>query len=122
MDDARCVRLSLERVLKLLEAFGLARTDAEVYVYLAAKGPKREHDLAIALKIAEQKLSASLKNLQNKGIVTASVEQSAVFSALAFEKVVDFFVKANIERAIAIKQTKKELLADWRSNIKREDT
>ncbi len=114
--------MSLERVLKLLETFGLGRTDAEVYVYLATKGPKREHDLAIALKIAEQQLSASLKSLQGKGIVTASVEQSAVFSALAFEKVVDFFVKANIEQAIAVKQTRKELLADWRSNIKREDT
>ncbi len=114
--------MSLERVLKLLETFGLARTDAEVYVYLATKGPRREHDLAIALKIAEQQLNASLKSLQTKGIVTASVEQSAVFSALSFEKVVDFFVNANIQRAIAVKQTKKELLADWRSSITREDT
>jgi sugar-specific transcriptional regulator TrmB len=109
-------------VLKLLETFGLARTDAEVYIYLAKKGPKREQDLANALKMAEQQLCVSLKSLQSRGIVTATVEQSALFSAVAFEKILDFIVKANIEQAVAIKQTKEELLAGWRSNIKREDT
>ena len=109
-------------MLKLLETFGLARTDAEVYIYLATKGPKREQDLANALRIAEQQLCASLKNLQSRGIITVTMEQSTLFSAVAFEKVLDFIVKANVEQAVAIKQTKKELLASWRSDITREDT
>ena len=108
--------------MKLLEAFGLARTDAEVYIFLAKKGPKRERDLADGLKMAEQQLCVSLRSLQSRGIVTATVEQSALFSAVAFEKLLDSIVKANIEQAAAIKQTKEELLAGWRSNIKREDT
>ncbi len=114
--------MSLERVLKLLETYGLERTDAEVYIYLAKKGPKREQDLADALKIADQQLSTSLKSLQSRGIVTASVEQYALFSAIAFEKVLDFIVKANIDQAVAIKKTKEELLAGWRSNIPHKDT
>jgi predicted transcriptional regulator len=44
-------RLSLERVLKTLEGFGLSRTDAEVYVYLAKKGSKKGRELANALQI-----------------------------------------------------------------------
>jgi sugar-specific transcriptional regulator TrmB len=114
--------MSLERVLRLLEGFGFSRVDAEVYIYLAKKGPKREQDLANALKMAEQKLCASLKNLQSRGIVTATIEQSALFSAVAFERVLDFIVEANIEQAVAIKEAKEELLASWRANVPREDT
>lgn len=109
-------------MLKLLESFGLARTEAEVYVYLAKKGPRNKQDLADALQIAEQQLHESLKSLQSRGVVTATVEQSALFSAVAFEKVLDLIVDVNIKRASAIKQAKEELLARWRSNISREDT
>ncbi len=114
--------MSLERVLKLLETFGLARADAEVYIYLAKKGPKSEQDLATSLKMKENQLCISLKSLQSRGIVTATIEQSALFSAVAFEKILELIVKANIEQAVAIKKTKQELLAGWRSNITREDT
>lgn len=114
--------MSLERVLKILENFGLARSDAEVYIYLAKKGPKREEDLSSAFKMTEQELYSALKNLQNKGIVTATVEQSALFSAIAFEKVLAIFVKANIEQACAVQEIKEELLTSWRSMIRRGDT
>lgn len=113
--------MSLERVLRILENFGLARTDAEVYVYLAKKGPKQEKDLSSACKISEPQLDLTLKNLQTKGIVTASVEQAALFSAVAFEKVLDLFVKTDIEQAYVISETKEEILASWRSMIKRND-
>jgi len=114
--------MSLERVLRILENFGLARTDAKVYVYLAKKGPKRETDLSSAFKLTEQQLCSSLKNLQSKGIVTATVEKSALFSAVAFERVLDLLVKVNIEQAQAIKETKEEILDSWRSMSEREDT
>ena len=114
--------MSLERVLSILENFGLAKTDAEVYVYLAKKGPKRETDLSSAFKLNEQQLYSSLKNLQSKGIITATVEKSALFSAVAFERVLDLLVKANIEQAQAINETKEELLTRWRSVTKRNDT
>jgi sugar-specific transcriptional regulator TrmB len=114
--------MSLERVLRILENFGLARTDAEVYVYLAKRGPKSEKDLANALKLAKQQLYSSLKNLQSKGIVTTTVEKSALFSAVAFERVLDLLVKVNIEQAQAMKETKNELLTNWRSMSERDDT
>lgn len=114
--------MSLERVLRILENFGLARTDAEVYVYLAKKGPKRETDLSSVFRMTEQQLYSSLTNLQSKGMVTATVEKSALFSAVAFERVLELLVKANIEQAQAIKETKEELLINWRSMTKRDDT
>ena len=109
-------------MLKLLETFGLARTDAEVYIYLAKKGPKRKEDLSTVFEVTEQQLYSSLKNLQSKGIVTATVEKSALFSAVAFERVLDLLVKVNIEQAKAVEETKNELLTSWRSMSERDDT
>jgi sugar-specific transcriptional regulator TrmB len=109
-------------VLKTLEGLGLSRTDAEVYVYLAKKGPKNRRELADALQVTKQQLYPSLKNLRSKGVVTVSLERPALFSAVAFEKVVDLLIAIKVEQAKAIQETKKELLASWRSVNWREQT
>jgi sugar-specific transcriptional regulator TrmB len=117
----RCERLSLERIVKILDNFGFSKDDAEVYIYLAKKGPRKEIDLSKALKLTKKKLNLILKNLQSKGIVTAAVEQSELFSALPFEIVLDQLVKFDIEQASAITENKEILLASWRSSIQKED-
>jgi len=89
--------------------------DAEVYVYLAKKGPKKGSELANALQVTRQQLYPSLKNLKNKGVVTASLERPALFSAVAFEKVVELLIAIKVEQAKAVKETKKELMDSWRS-------
>jgi sugar-specific transcriptional regulator TrmB len=108
-------------VLRTLESFGLKRVDAEVYVYLAKKGSQKGIDLANALKIRKQQLHSILKNLQAKGVVTASTERPALFSAVAFEKALDLLLEADMEQAKAINETKEELLSSWRDMTKREN-
>ena len=107
--------MSLDRVLKTLQKLSLSRLDAEVYVFLAKRGPHKGLELANAMQITKQQLYPSLKNLKNKGVITASRERPALFSAIAFEKAVNLLVKIKIEQAEAIKETKKELLTSWRS-------
>ena len=107
--------MSLERVLKTLEAFGLSQTESEVYLYLAKKGPKNGREVANALRISKQQLYPSLKKLKNKGIISASLDRPALFSALAFEKVLELFITIKVDQAKTIKETKKELLKSWRS-------
>ena len=107
--------MSLERVLKTLEAFGLSRVDSEVYLYLAKKGPKKGREVAIALQIPKQQLYPSLKNLKNKGIISVSIDRPTLFSALAFEKVLELLIAIRVDQAKAIKETKKELLKSWRA-------
>ena len=111
--------MSLERVLRTLEGFGLTRVDAEVYVYLAKTGPKKGRDLTSGLKMTKQQLYPILKGLQKKGVVTSSSELPALFSALAFEELLNLFVRLNIEQAQIIKETRDELLANWRNVTKK---
>ena len=107
--------LSLKRVLKTLEGFGLSRVDAKMYVYLAKMGPQYASELAEALKITKQQLYPSIKCLRDKGIIAASIGQPPLFCAVAFEKALEILIKAKVEQAKAIKETKKELLSSWRS-------
>ena len=113
----RCNKLSHERVLKSLVGLGLSETDAEVYVYLATNGPQERQTLAEALKIQEQQLVLSLKNLRDKNIVNATVKRPAEFSAVPFGKALDLLVKAHLREARNIEQDKDEILSQWRSMI-----
>ena len=114
--------MSLQRVLRMLEGFGLSRTDAEVYIYLAKKGPKSEKALANSLRLTKQELCRSLKNLQSKRAITVAIEKPALFSALTFEALLDLWTQASFEQAHAINETKKELLSKWRSSVRRDNT
>jgi sugar-specific transcriptional regulator TrmB len=108
-------------VIKILEGFGFSKDDAEVYIYLAKKGPRRETDLAKALKLTYKKLDLILKNLQSKGLVTAAFEQSEIFLAEPFEIVLEKLVKCHIQHASAITENRERFLARWQSSIQQED-
>jgi sugar-specific transcriptional regulator TrmB len=63
----------------------------------------------------KQQLYPCLKNLQSKGIVTATSKCPALFSALPLEKVLDLLIKADIEEVQRMIQNKEELLSSWQS-------
>jgi len=102
--------MSLERVIKALIGLGLSRSDAEVYVYLAKKGPQEVMDLAKALNYVNKKINASLRNLQTKGLVS---KDRTIFSALPFEEALDLLIKMEKEQAQAMHESKEELLTTW---------
>ena len=102
--------MSLERVIKALIGLGLSRVDAEVYVYLAKKGPQKPVDLTKALSYNKTKIYTSLKNLGTKGLVSSD---RTIFSALPFEEALDLLIKMKKERAQAIQESREELLTAW---------
>ena len=107
--------MSQEKVLKTLTNLGLTQLEAKVYIYLSKKGPQKAGDTAKALKLAKQQLYPTLKRLRRKGIVTSTLEHPARFSALAFDKVLDLFVKVKMDEVQLVQQNKDELIADWQN-------
>ena len=112
--------MSLERVIKALIGLGLTRLDAEVYVYLAKKGPQTVVDLAKALNFSRKKIYDSLKKLQKKGIVTVNLEDCTVFYALPFEKALELLIKTEKQQTQLMQETKEVLLSTWRSTVKKD--
>ncbi len=104
--------MSLERVIKALVGLGLTRSDAEVYVYLAKKGPQKVVDLARALNITRQKIHPSLRNLQTKGLVT-KVRTS--FFALPFEEALDLLIRMKKREAQQMHGSKEKILTAWKA-------
>lgn len=107
--------LSQEKILKTLEKLGLQRPDAQIFIFLGKKGPQRARDIAKSLRMPRQTLYRAIRNLQSKGIITATITRPAKFSAVPFERVLDLFVKAKAEEAHHIEQDKNSLLSDWQS-------
>jgi sugar-specific transcriptional regulator TrmB len=111
-------KLSLEVLLNTLVDFGLKRTDAQIYAFLAKKGSHRGKDLAKALKITKQQVYPSLKKLQQRGIVKSTSKRPAVFSAVSIEEVLDMFIKTRIEETQRLIQNKEEALSKWKSMMR----
>ena len=112
--------MSLERALDTLVSLGLTRLDAEVYVFLAKKGPHKATDIISALGIPKQQFYNSLRSLKEKGIIIATPERQIQYSANSIEKVLDELVKAKVEQTKALQASRKELLSNWRSMIEKE--
>lgn len=111
----RCERLSLERVIQILENFGFSRKEAIVYIYLAKAGPRKGRELRYGLKMTKQQLYYGLKRLHQKKVIARSSEHPALFSALAFEELLNLFIRTNVEQAKTISETKVEVLNHWRN-------
>jgi sugar-specific transcriptional regulator TrmB len=105
--------------MKALKSLGLAETEANVYVYLAKKGPLEEKDLAKTLKLTERHICFSLERLLTKGMVSAIPERSTKYSAIGFEKVLDQFMKATQKQAKALQESREEILLAWRSMMEK---
>jgi sugar-specific transcriptional regulator TrmB len=110
----RCHGLSNDKVLKILNQIGLPQQDAEVYLFLSLKGPKKAEDLAISLQISHLELHIILKRLQEKGFVA---QVPALFIALPLERIMDIFAEARLKEAQDISEKKEIILAQWRSLV-----
>ena len=102
-------------MLKTIIDIGFSQADAQVYLFLSRKGPQKGRAISKALNMNKQQLYPCLKNLQSKGIVNATIEYPAKFSAVPFEKVLDLFIKAKMEEAQRIQQSRERILSDWQS-------
>jgi sugar-specific transcriptional regulator TrmB len=112
-------KLSLERIFKALVSLGLSERDAQVYVYLALKGPTKTGSIVDNLKMSGQQIHRSLKYLQDKGIVFADSKSRGVFSALAFEKALKLLIETEKTKNQILQDTKEALLSDFKTATKK---
>jgi sugar-specific transcriptional regulator TrmB len=109
--------MSEDRVSKTLQEMGFSDIETRIYLFLSKRGQQKGRDLALALKINKQQLYPSLKNLQNKGIVSQTLEHPARFNALPFDRIIDLYLKAKMEEVRRIEQSKDQILSDWQSIV-----
>lgn len=107
--------MSQEKTMKNLEDLGFSKIEAQIYLLLGRRGSQRAKDIVGTLKVNRQRLYEILKGLEKRGLINASLEHPAKFSALPFEKMLDLFVKSKMEEAQLIDRDKTKILSDWQS-------
>ena len=105
--------MSLERVIKALVSLGLSRSEAEMYVYIANKGPQKALDIANALNCNKSTVYDNMKKLQKKGLVTKEVSS---FTALPFEETLELLIARERNKTNNFQESKKQLLANWKKH------
>ncbi len=104
---------------KTLINLGFNKTEALIYLYLTREGPKKPSEIAVALRLRRQQIYKTLSEMQEKGVIRNLCQPSDTLLALPFEKILDLFIKANIEEAKQMIQDKDGLVSSWRSLIKK---
>jgi sugar-specific transcriptional regulator TrmB len=108
--------LTQQWMLKTLINLGFKPKDAQVYVYLALRGPKKAKDIANSLKINKRQVYRSLKRLHEKE--TVNKKSPAMFCAISFDKVLELLANANLKEAKRIENNKENVLSLWKLNLK----
>ncbi len=105
--------MSLKRALQTMKDLGLTEREAMIYLFLSKRGPLEEDELAFALNISKNRLCLSLKNLETKKMIKVSQKNTAKYSAITLEKVLNESMKKSILIAKDLQAKKDELLAIW---------
>ena len=100
-------------MIKALVSLGLSRSEAEMYVYIANKGPQKALDIANALNCNKSTVYDNMKKLQKKGLVTKEVSS---FTALPFEETLELLIARERKKTNNFQETKKQILANWKRN------
>jgi sugar-specific transcriptional regulator TrmB len=111
----RGIEVSFERITIALINLGLSQRDAEIYIYLATKGPQKARDIAAALKLGKKQLHSCLRHLHDCGLVHPCFQRSPEFYAVSFEKALDLLAQTRIRSACALEKNREALLSKWKS-------
>lgn len=112
--------MSIKRAIETLKSLGLTETEAQIYVFLAKKGPHNENDLTFSLNIPTRQLCVSLDGLVAKNLVFTIDERSVKYFAFDLESVLAKFLKASKEQAKSLQTNRNLFLSTWRSMIEKD--
>ena len=107
--------MSLDRIAKLLNNLGFSTLDVKVYVYIAKLGPLSNEEIANHLGIRLEQLDPILQKLTKKGVITSTLRNQPVYSALSFEELLDEYIKSEINQAEEITKNHQQLIATWKN-------
>ena len=101
------IALSEEDVLKVLNELGLSKRESEVYIFLSQHGMQQVASISTRLKIERVQTYRILKNLQEKGVIEATLEMPTRFVAIPFNTLLDSLVKTKMAEATTLEAKKK---------------
>ena len=95
---------TMEEIVDQLVEYGLSKNEAKVVTFLAKRGAERASVLARALKLNRTETYRTLRNLQRRGLVEASLEQPVRFQAAPFSGCLEILISERKNRLAALEE------------------
>jgi len=83
---------SLNDIVAELQEYGLTRNEARVLVFLAKTGPSKASEVARAVQINRTETYRTIRNLQRRGLVEATLERPVRFQSVPFDKCLQILI------------------------------
>ena len=107
--------MSLKKIRRALNEFGLSQKEAEIYISLAKHGTLTGGAISKLTKTHRPTVYRILKNLQKKGAVESTLESPTRYVALPFETILESNIRTKKEEVTRIEKAKNDLLNDWKN-------
>ena len=117
---------AINDIVAELQEYGLTRNEARVLVFLAKTGPSKASEVARAIQINRTETYRTIRNLQRRGLVEATLERPVRFQSGPFEKCLQVLIderKArlrileqrgeNLRRQFEVIRVETELRTNW---------
>jgi sugar-specific transcriptional regulator TrmB len=79
-------------IVSNLQEYGLTRNEARVLFFLAKTGPSRASGVSRSVQINRTETYRTIKNLQRRGLVEATLERPVRFQSMPFEKCLQILI------------------------------
>jgi len=111
-DRTRCHGMSLshhaartmEEIVDQLIEYGLSNNEAKVVTFLAKRGAERASVAARALRLNRTETYRTLRNLQRRGLIEASLEQPVRFQTAPFSRCLEILLTERKNKLAALQE------------------
>jgi sugar-specific transcriptional regulator TrmB len=87
-----------------LQDYGLTRNEARVLVFLTKTGPSKASEVARAVQINRTETYRTIRNLQRRGLVEATLERPVRFQSVPFDKSLQVLINERKARLRILEQ------------------
>ena len=96
-------------IVAQLQDYGLTRNEARVLVFLAKTGPSKASDVARAVQINRTETYRTIRNLQRRGLVEATLERPVRFQSVPFDRCLRILIDERKARLRILEQRGEDL-------------
>jgi len=108
-------RKPTETIENMLQALGLSKNEAQVYLYVALHKERKASQISEALNLHRTNTYRILGDLEKRGLVSSVFEKPMKFIAAHFEQAVDTLIQAKKLRIQQLEKKKENMINLWLS-------
>jgi sugar-specific transcriptional regulator TrmB len=95
---------AISDIVAELQEYGLTRNEARVLVYLAKTGPSKASEVARAVQINRTETYRTIRNLQRRGLVEATLERPVRLQSVPFDRCLSILIEERKARLRILEQ------------------